>query len=102
MAPGGYGRRGRRMPPPGGNRTDGKKILERLSKETGGGYFEVSKKHSITDIYRQIEEDLRNQYSIGYTSDKAAGAGEFRKIQVILKQKGLTVRARDGYYAKTA
>ena len=100
MSPmGGYGRRGRRMPPPGYNRPDGKKILERLSKETGGGYFEVSKKHTISDIYRQIEEELRNQYSIGYTSDKPGGSGEFRKILVTLKQKGLTVRAREGYYA---
>jgi VWFA-related protein len=97
---GGGRRGGRRMPPPGG-RPDGKKILERLSKETGGGYFEVSKKHSITDIYHEIEEELRNQYNIGYTSDKPGGAGEFRKIQVTLKQKGLVVRARDGYYAKS-
>jgi VWFA-related protein len=100
MAPmGGYGRRGRRMPPPGYDRPDGKKILERLSKETGGGYFEVSKKHPIGDIYRQIEEELRNQYSIGYTSDKPGGSGEFRKILVTMKQKGLVVRSRDGYYA---
>jgi VWFA-related protein len=96
----GYGRRGggRRMPQ-GANRPDGKKVLERLSKETGGGYFEVSKKHSIEDIYRQIEEELRNQYSIGYTSDKPAASREFRKIEIALKPKGMTVRARDGYYA---
>jgi VWFA-related protein len=99
MSPGGYGRRGRRMPPPSYNRPDGKKVLERMSKETGGGYFEVSKKHSITDIYHQIEEELRNQYSIGYNSDKPGGSGEFRKILVTVKGKGLTVRARDGYYA---
>ena len=97
--PGGYGRRGRRMPSPVYDRPDGKKILERLSKETGGGYFEVSKKHSIGDIYRQIEEELRNQYSIGYTSDKPGSSGEFRKIQVTVKQKNLVVRSRDGYYA---
>jgi VWFA-related protein len=94
----GYGRRGGgRMPT--ANRPDGKKILERMSNETGGGYFDVSKKHPIEDIYRQIEEELRNQYSIGYTSDKPAGAGEFRHIQIALKPKGLTVRSRDGYYA---
>ena len=37
--------------------------------------------------------------SLGYTSDKPRGSGEFRKIQITLKQKGLTVRSRDGYYA---
>jgi VWFA-related protein len=100
---GGYGRyggrRGRPMPMPRGDVPDGKKVLERLSKETGGGYFEVSKKHSIGDIYRQIQDELRNQYSIGYTSDKPGGNGEFRRIQLAVRQKGLIVQARDGYYA---
>jgi VWFA-related protein len=95
--PGAYGRR-RRMPPQSSNRPDGKKILERLSKETGGGYFEVSKKHNIDEIYRQIEEELRNQYNLGYTSDKTGSAREFRKILVTLKQKNLVIRSRDGYY----
>ena len=102
---GGYGRyggrRGRPMPMPRGDVPDGKKVLERLSKETGGGYFEVSKKHSIEDIYRQIQDELRNQYSIGYTSDKPGGEGEFRRIQLAVRQKGLVVQARDGYYART-
>jgi VWFA-related protein len=92
------GRRGRPMPPPRADVPDGKKVLERMSKETGGGYFEVSKKHSLDDIYRQIQDELRNQYSIGYTSDKPAGSGEFRRIQLAVRQKGLIVQARDGYY----
>ena len=50
---------------------DGKKVLERISKETGGRFFEVSKKQSIDQIYASIEEELRNQYSLGYTPDKA-------------------------------
>ena len=85
---------------PMSRRPDGKKVLERMSKETGGGYFEVSGKEPIDRIYRRIEEELRNQYSLGYTSDKAAGAVEFRKIRLAVRQKGLVVQARDGYWAK--
>ena len=99
---GGGGRgMGRRGGYPGGrfpqNRPDGKKILQQISKETGGGFFEVSKKQPIEQIYSRIQEELRNQYSLGYTSDKA-DAG-FRKITLAVKQKGLVVQARDGYYA---
>jgi VWFA-related protein len=94
----GGGRRGGMGRPPTRERTDGKKILERLSKETGGGFFEGSKKHSLDDIYRQVQEELRNQYSLGYTPDRNDGPG-FRKIHVFTKQKGLIVQARDGYYA---
>jgi VWFA-related protein len=95
----GGGRRGGmgRMPPPQQSRGDGKKILQQISRETGGGYYEVSKKLTVDQIYDRIEEDLRNQYSIGYTSDKADSYG-FRKIAVTVKQKNMTVQARDGYY----
>jgi VWFA-related protein len=80
-------------------RPDGKKILQQIARETGGGYFEVSKKKSVDQIYAQIEEDLRNQYSLGYTSDRPDTDGGYRKIQVSVRQKGLIVQARDGYYA---
>jgi VWFA-related protein len=100
----GMGRGGRRggggrfpQPSAGGrNSVDGKKILERISQETGGGYFEVSSKMPLDKIYDQIEEELRNQYSLGYTPDQTSGG--YHKIAVSVKRKNLTVRARDGYY----
>ena len=84
-----------------GSRVNGKPILQQLSRETGGGFFEVSKKQPIEKIYEQIEEELRNQYSLGYTSDHAAAAAGYRKIQITTKQTGLAVQARDGYYASS-
>jgi VWFA-related protein len=93
---GGGGGRGRY---PQQSHPDGKKILERLSRETGGGFFEVTKKQPIEQIYDRIEEELRNQYSLGYTSTTADAAGGFRKIHVSTpKQKSLIVQTRDGYY----
>ena len=79
-------------------RPDGKKILEQISKETGGRVFEVSGKDSVDKIYAQIEEELRNQYSLGYTSDRS-DVGGYRKISLKAKQKDLIVQAREGYYA---
>lgn len=100
---GGGGRRGSGGPggyPREQPRTDGKKILERISQETGGRMFEVSKKEPVDKIYAQIEEELRNQYSLGYTPDRAAEAAQgYRKIQLTTKQKDLVVQTRDGYYA---
>ena len=79
---------------------DGKKVLQQISRETGGGYFEVSKKKTVAEIYQEIQEELRNQYSIGYTPERRSGdGGEFRAIEVSVKGKGLTVQARKGYYA---
>jgi VWFA-related protein len=92
-----YGRHGGRYPQE--ERPDGKKILEQISKETGGQLYQVSKKDTVDKIYAQIEEELRNQYSLGYTPDKDTGAG-YHRIQLVTKNKDLIVRARDGYYSK--
>jgi VWFA-related protein len=98
--PGFGGRGGGRGRPQQQERPDGKKILERISRETGGRMFEVSKKQPIGDIFKTIAEELRNQYSLGYTPDKTDAAAGYRKIHLATRQKDLTVEARDGYYAK--
>lgn len=78
---------------------DGKKILEQISKETGGLLYEVSKKQAIDQIYDSIAEELRTQYNLGYTPDKASPEAGYRKISLVTKQKDLVVQTRDGYYA---
>jgi len=87
------GRGGRRYPE---EHADGKKILERISRETGGRMFEVSKKEPVNQIYSQIQEELRNQYSLGYTPNPVEPG--YHKIQVTASRKDLIVQARDGYY----
>jgi VWFA-related protein len=101
--PGGGG--GGRGGPGGGQRhpeqprTDGKKILERISRETGGRFFEVSKKESVGEIYTSIVEELRTQYSMGYTPDKDSAASGYHHVTLAAKRKDLTVQTREGYYA---
>ncbi len=79
---------------------DGKKVMQRIAKETGGRYFEVTKKQPISEIYAQIEEELRNQYSLGYSPDKAVAAPGYHKIAVATTNKDLIVQTREGYYAE--
>jgi VWFA-related protein len=100
MGRGGMGRRdgpGRRYPQE--ERPDGKKILERISKETGGRLFVVSKKEPIDHVYAQIADELRHEYNLGYTPSEVAGPG-YHKIQLTTKKKDLVVQARDGYYSE--
>jgi VWFA-related protein len=78
---------------------DGKKVLQRLSRETGGRFFEVSKKQPISEIYRQIEEELRSQYNLGFTPDKSAATPGYHRITLTTNNKDLLVQAQEGYYA---
>ena len=93
--PGGGGYPQQRQSP-----ADGKKVMERIARETGGRFFEVSKKLPIDQIYTQIEQELRNQYSLGYTPDKAVAGPGYHKIAVTTTNKDLTVQTREGYYAE--
>ena len=95
---GGMGRGGGMPPRAPMERPDGKKILQQISRETGGGFFEVSKKHPIEEIYDDIQQELRNQYNLGYTPDPPSTAAAFRRIAVSVAQKDLVVQARAGYY----
>lgn len=82
------------------NHPDGKKILERISGETGGRYIEASKKLPLPDIYAQIQEDLQSQYRIDYTPVRAEGATTaYHKIRLTVNKKDFAVQARDGYYS---
>ena len=86
----------------GGNesRVDGKKILERITGETGGRFFEVSHKQNVDAIYKQIAEELRSQYRLGLTPDAAASAEGYHQIDLSLpKAKTLSIQTRDGYYS---
>lgn len=78
----------------------GKNALMRMSRETGGSFFEVSKKVSLDVIYAQLQEELRSQYNLGYVSDQPVSISEFRKIQVTTHQKGLAVQSRTRYWAQ--
>jgi VWFA-related protein len=78
----------------------GKLELERMAKETGGVSFGVTKKQPIEAIYSQIEEALRNQYSIGYTRSRSSPDWKFHKIKLTTRDNHLVVTTREGYYAK--
>jgi VWFA-related protein len=105
--PGGFGMGGRGGGMGGGRgggrypqeqRPDGKKILEQISAETGGRLFKASKKETLDKIYAEIDEDLRNQYSLAYTPDKGNTVGYHKIHLAVGKQKDLVIQARDGYY----
>ena len=95
--PGGGGGGGHRYPQEG--RTDGKKILEQISTETGGQLFEVSKKLPLDQVFAQVEEQLRNQYSLGYQPNHGNSGPGYHRITLATEKKELTVQVRDGYYS---
>lgn len=82
------------------NGDSGRGALVKLARETGGAFYEVSKKLPIDHIYTLIQNELRSQYNLGYVSNIPVEISEFRKIQLTTRRKELVVQARDRYWAR--
>jgi VWFA-related protein len=76
--------------------------LKRFSLETGGTVYFVSGRSDLTEVFAQISDELRSQYSLAYVSSNPARDGKFRRIRVIPKEATYKVKARQGYYAPSS
>jgi VWFA-related protein len=77
----------------------GKRDLDKMSEETGGHVFTVNKKHPLSEVFKEIQEELRNQYAIGYEPTNAVRDGSFRHLEIKVDNPDDRVQARNGYYA---
>ncbi len=78
---------------------DGDKVLQKLAEETGGRVFYPQKTSELDLAFKQINEELRSQYYLGYFSSNQRRDGAYRTITVKVAGKDLRVRHRRGYYA---
>jgi Ca-activated chloride channel homolog len=81
------------------SRGEGDKVLQQLSEETGGEVFFPPSVEEMATSFKDIEEELRSQYSIVYTPADFKADGSFRTIYLYCYDRRYTVRARKGYYA---
>jgi Ca-activated chloride channel family protein len=58
--------------------------LKTFAKETGGQAFFPRFPGEMGSVFQQINQSLRNQYSLGYSPTNQAKDGKFRKITVQL------------------
>ncbi|MGP8245387.1 MAG: VWA domain-containing protein [Bryobacteraceae bacterium] len=77
----------------------GDAALHKLSDETGGHVYRVDRNHTLDDVFHQLQEEMRTQYSIGYTPTNDVKDGSYRKLDIKLSSKDLRAQARKGYYA---
>ncbi|MBN2321670.1 MAG: VWA domain-containing protein [Acidobacteria bacterium] len=74
-------------------------LLRNLAYKTGGRVLYPNLFGQLNDIYAEVNEELRNQYTIGYISNNKANDGSYRNIDVRVKAPGASITARPGYYA---
>jgi Ca-activated chloride channel family protein len=77
----------------------GTSVMDRVARETGGAHIDAE----TTDAhvyFRQIAEELRTSYELGYYPTDPLKDDSFRKIVIKPKREGVKVRAKTGYFAR--
>lgn len=84
-------------------KNEGDKILDRMSRETGGESFYTGDFLALERAFKRISEQLRTQYYITYKPDNQNYNGTQRKIEVKLTDKekadDYKIRTKTGYRA---
>jgi VWFA-related protein len=76
------------------------KVLHRLAQETGGEAFFPTRLSETVEICERIARDIRDQYTIAYSSTNEKRNGAYHKFRLTAPAKGngkLSVRTRAGY-----
>ncbi len=77
----------------------GTSVMDRVARETGGAHIDAE----TTDAhvyFRQIAEELRTSYELGYYPTDPLKDDSFRKIVIKAKRDGIKVRAKTGYFSR--
>jgi VWFA-related protein len=77
----------------------GESALHQMSDETGGHVYRVDRRHTLEQVFQELQEEMRSQYSIGYTPVNDVKDGSYRKLEIKMANKDLKAQARKGYYA---
>jgi VWFA-related protein len=76
-------------------------VLRKLANANGGVAYFPKSEERVVMAFKEIAENIRRGYSIGYVPINGARDGEYRRVKVGVRVPGrnLTVRVRDGYAA---
>jgi len=75
-------------------------VLRRLAKESGGEAFFPTQLRETVEICERIARDIRDQYTIGYSSTNGKRDGVYHKVRLAAREIDngkLFVRTRAGY-----
>ena len=71
-------------------------FLEQLTGETGGSLSMVSSTKDLPGLFARILDEFRHRYLLGYTPTRVTKGG-WHRIEVSVKGRSYTVKARSGY-----
>ena len=72
-------------------------LMRQLATGSGGRAFFSDEDAKLGAIFRDVIDDLRHQYLLGYSAPDSARSGDLHRIRVEVAGQGYDVRARQSY-----
>ncbi len=73
------------------------RLLNKVVNDSGGSTYTIERAEQLPEAFRDILDELRQQYVIGYYPSESHGDGSWRKVRVAVGRAGIRVRHREGY-----
>lgn len=75
------------------------KVLKNFAEKSGGKFVSAQNGQSLREILKNLADELRSQYTLGYQPTNEAKDGKWREIEVRVSRPDLIIRTRKGYNA---
>jgi len=77
----------------------GADVLSRYARAMGGDVYYAAQSEELTNLYAQVTEEARNQYTLAYSPQGTDRTKDYHSIEIRVKRPDLTILARRGYYS---
>lgn len=72
--------------------------VKQLAEVTGGRAFFIQRQAGLDDVYETVDQELRTQYLLAYTSSSERPPDQLRQVEVRVGRRGVRARTTTGYY----
>jgi VWFA-related protein len=74
-------------------------FLRELAEATGGRSIDLSSTKTLGDTFVGILDEFRGRYVLGFSPQNASGDNGWHRLQVRVRGRSASVKARPGYQA---
>lgn len=86
----------------GKDRMQSQGALKNFAEKTGGKFVATPGGIELRNAFKNIAEELGNQYTFGYEPNEVKKDGKWHTLEVKISRPNLIVRTREGYNAEKA
>ncbi len=74
-------------------------VLKNFAEKSGGRFISAQNGQSLREVFKNLADELRSQYTLSYQPINEAKDGKWREIEIRVARPNLKIRTRKGYNA---